>query len=130
MGKGGRRVGKKGRAENGKNLHSIVSLYARREKKAKAKKKKINMGRRGQGKHMKRINAPKHLMLDKLGGIFVRCCGCLRAGAGGGNGEAAAGPAAGGARARSARGLQDAPAGSLGKPAALAPLNGLVIAAQ
>ena len=30
------------------------------------------MGRRGQGKHMKRINAPKHLMLDKLGGIFVR----------------------------------------------------------
>ena len=29
------------------------------------------MGRRGPTKHLKRINAPKHWMLDKLGGIFV-----------------------------------------------------------
>lgn len=27
---------------------------------------------RGPKKHYKRINAPKHWMLDKLGGIFVR----------------------------------------------------------
>lgn len=26
---------------------------------------------RGPKKHLKRINAPKHWMLDKLGGIFV-----------------------------------------------------------
>lgn len=29
------------------------------------------MGRRGPTKHLKRINAPKHWMLDKLGGIFA-----------------------------------------------------------
>ena len=29
------------------------------------------MGRRGPSKHLKRINAPSHWMLDKLGGIFV-----------------------------------------------------------
>ena len=29
------------------------------------------MGRRGPTKHLKRINVPKHWMLDKLGGIFV-----------------------------------------------------------
>ena len=28
---------------------------------------------RGPKKHLKRLNAPKHWMLDKLGGIFVRC---------------------------------------------------------
>jgi len=27
---------------------------------------------RGPKKHLKRLNAPKHWMLDKLGGIFVR----------------------------------------------------------
>ena len=27
---------------------------------------------RGIKKHLKRINAPKHWMLDKLGGVFVR----------------------------------------------------------
>jgi hypothetical protein len=27
---------------------------------------------RGPKKHMKRLNAPKHWMLDKLGGVFVR----------------------------------------------------------
>lgn len=26
---------------------------------------------RGPKKHLKRLNAPKHWMLDKLGGIFV-----------------------------------------------------------
>lgn len=30
------------------------------------------MGVRGTKKHLKRLNAPKHWMLDKLGGIFVR----------------------------------------------------------
>ena len=45
------------------------------------------MGRRGQGKHMKRINAPKHLMLDKLSGIFVS----LMRDGGGGAAEAAEG---------------------------------------
>ena len=29
---------------------------------------------RGPKKHMKRLNAPKHWMLDKLGGVFVRSC--------------------------------------------------------
>eukprot|EP00216_Chloropicon_sp_CCMP2111_P005193 CAMPEP_0198234058 /NCGR_PEP_ID=MMETSP1446-20131203/151_1 /TAXON_ID=1461542 ORGANISM="Unidentified sp, Strain CCMP2111" /NCGR_SAMPLE_ID=MMETSP1446 /ASSEMBLY_ACC=CAM_ASM_001112 /LENGTH=259 /DNA_ID=CAMNT_0043914785 /DNA_START=25 /DNA_END=804 /DNA_ORIENTATION=+ len=29
------------------------------------------MGRRGPTKHLKRINAPKHWMLDKLGGVFA-----------------------------------------------------------
>jgi len=29
------------------------------------------MGRRGPTKHLKRLNAPKHWMLDKLGGIFA-----------------------------------------------------------
>lgn len=37
---------------------------------------------RGPKKHLKRLNAPKHWMLDKLGGIFVRGdmkdCGCQR----------------------------------------------------
>ena len=37
---------------------------------------------RGPKKHMKRLNAPSHWMLDKLGGIFVsyltlRCCTAL-----------------------------------------------------
>jgi RS4NT (NUC023) domain len=27
---------------------------------------------RGPKKHLKRLNAPKHWMLDKLGGVFVR----------------------------------------------------------
>jgi RS4NT (NUC023) domain len=27
---------------------------------------------RGIKKHLKRLNAPKHWMLDKLGGVFVR----------------------------------------------------------
>lgn len=29
---------------------------------------------RGPKKHLKRLNAPSHWMLDKLGGIFVRAC--------------------------------------------------------
>lgn len=29
---------------------------------------------RGPKKHLKRLNAPKHWMLDKLGGVFVRLC--------------------------------------------------------
>lgn len=33
---------------------------------------------RGPKKHMKRLNAPKHWMLDKLGGIFVSRNGLMR----------------------------------------------------
>jgi small subunit ribosomal protein S4e len=29
------------------------------------------MGKRGPGKHLKRVKAPSHWMLDKLGGIYV-----------------------------------------------------------
>ena len=39
---------------------------------------------RGIKKHLKRLNAPKHWMLDKLGGVFVRSCrplDCDRCGA-------------------------------------------------
>ena len=32
---------------------------------------------RGPKKHMKRLNAPSHWMLDKLGGIFVSPSACL-----------------------------------------------------